>query len=289
MDGNRENLVQMLREIGLTDLEAMIYIWLLENERSTGYRIAAGIDKPVANTYKALKSLELKGAVISDNSSKKIYYDTIPVEQFFQKLENEFSRKKEMIISEVGKLDQIQSRGGIYELRSIDLVFETASKLIKTAESSLSLDCYPAPLQIIKKDLDTVDSEKVMIIKHKYDFELIDGTYRPKRRRSDLSLSELRGQWMILIRDAEEALISFFSIDGKKLLHSVWIRDPFISLILYNGVTVENNLIEMFDVIYDDSDKKMERIRDVIRTYKPVYSKFIEAEHKILGTEHSDR
>jgi hypothetical protein len=90
---------------------------------------------------------------------------------------------------------------------------------------------------------------------------------------------------MILIRDAKEALIAFFSVDGKDLLHSVWIRDPFISLILYNGLTVENNLIEMFDVLYDDSDNKVNRLRNVVRTYEPVYSKFIEAEQKILKEE----
>lgn len=285
MPNNTENLANMLREIGLNELEARIYIWLLQQDRSTGYKIATGIDKPVANTYKALKSLEQKGAVISDNSTGKKNYETIPAEQLLQKMENEFSRKKEEIISEVSKLNSRQSVGGIYELNSIDLVYETASQLIDGARSSLAMDCYPAPYQHIKEALDAVDTDKVMILKHKYDYELVEGTYRPKKRRSDLTLSELRGQWMILIRDAKEALIAFFSVDGKDLLHSIWIRDPFISLILYNGLTVENNLIEMFDVIYDDSDNKIDRIRKVVRSFQPVYTKFIEAEQRILKEE----
>ncbi len=277
-----QNLIKLLHEIGFNELESRIYIWLLQQDRSTGYKIAASIDKPVANTYKALKSLEQKGAVISDNSTGKIIYETIPAEQFLKKMENEFSRKKENIVSEISRLNNRQSTGGIYELNSIDLVYETSIQMINTATSSLVLDCYPAPYQVIKKDLKAVDPDKIMILKHKYDHELVEGTYRPKRRRSDLTLSDLRGQWMILIQDAKEALIAFFSVDGKQLLHSVWIRDPFISLILYNGLTVENNLIEMFDVLYDDSENKINRLRDVIRTYQPVYTKFIEAEQKIL-------
>ena len=90
MKGN--DLLKLLRELGLSELEANIYIWLLENKRSTGYKISGQIGKPVANTYKALKSLQNKGAVISDDSKGTTYFDTIPIEEFLNKLENEFKR-----------------------------------------------------------------------------------------------------------------------------------------------------------------------------------------------------
>ena len=51
-------LSNKLRKLGLNDLEVAIYIWLLENNRSTGYKIANQLNKPVANTYKALKNLQ---------------------------------------------------------------------------------------------------------------------------------------------------------------------------------------------------------------------------------------
>ena len=87
---NSNELATLLREMRLSELEANVYIWLLENHRSTGYKIAMQIGKPVANTYKALKSLEKKGAVVSDDSSGTIYFDTIPIEEFLNKLEKEF-------------------------------------------------------------------------------------------------------------------------------------------------------------------------------------------------------
>ena len=115
-------LLHLLRDLGLNELEANIYIWLLENKRSTGYKIAGQIGKPVANTYKALKSLQNKGAVISDNSSGTIYFDTIPVEEFLNKIENEFKTKREQIVDEVNKLEVQQEPTGIYELQSKELV-----------------------------------------------------------------------------------------------------------------------------------------------------------------------
>ncbi len=48
---------------GFTALEAEVYAFLLGEAPATGYRIAQGIGKPAANTYKAIQSLERKGAL----------------------------------------------------------------------------------------------------------------------------------------------------------------------------------------------------------------------------------
>ena len=52
--------IDALRELGFTELESRIYIFLLEESPATGYRIAQAIEKPVANTYKAIELLYYK-------------------------------------------------------------------------------------------------------------------------------------------------------------------------------------------------------------------------------------
>ena len=152
-----------LRELGLNDLETTIYICLLENNRSTGYRIANQIDKPVANTYKALKSLEKKGAILSDNSANTKYFDTVSVEEFLNKIERDFLNTKGEIIEEAKKLKVRQESGGIFELQSAELAFEKAIGMIKTAETTLLIDCFPAPLVAIKKHLIDKSTEDISI------------------------------------------------------------------------------------------------------------------------------
>ena len=64
--------VEVLSELGFTNLEAEIYAFLLQESPVTGYRIAQAIGKPAANTYKAIQTLELKGAVIVDEGSSRM-------------------------------------------------------------------------------------------------------------------------------------------------------------------------------------------------------------------------
>ena len=279
---NSNVLSTLLRKMGLSDLEAKVYIWLLENKRSTGYKIAVQIGKPVANTYKALRSLEKKGAVVCDNSSNKTYFDTIPVEEFLNKIERQFIKQRKKIIDEVKKLDVQQEPIGIYELRSAELVYEKAIGMIKTAESSLVIDCFPAPLQVIKKELLNKKGENIPILLKNYCDTRIKGIRQIETIKTDILLDEHLGQWLLMIKDAAESLIAFFDLSGEELLHSVWIKDPFISLILFNGSTIEFNLSEIFREVYSENDNKIENIKQVIRSYQSIYELFMIAEKNIF-------
>jgi len=64
--------VKALADLGFTNLEAEIYAFLLQESPATGYRIAQAIGKPAANTYKAIQSLEQKGAVIVEAGSSRM-------------------------------------------------------------------------------------------------------------------------------------------------------------------------------------------------------------------------
>lgn len=279
---NSNALSALLREMGLSDLEAKVYIWLLENKRSTGYKIAVEIGKPVANTYKALRSLEKKGAVIRDDSSNKTYFDTIPVEEFLNKIEKEFYKQRKKIIEEVKKMDVQQEPIGIYELQSAELVYEKAIGMIKTAESSLVIDCFPAPLQVIKKELLNKKGENIPILLKNYCDTRFEGIRQIEATKTDLLLDEHPGQWLLMIKDAAESLIAFFDLSGEELLHSIWIKDPFISLILFNGSTIEFNLFEIFREVYSENDNKIENIKQIIRSYQPIYELFMIAEKNIF-------
>lgn len=50
-------------DLGFTGLEADVYTALLAESPTTGYRVAQALGKAVANTYKAIASLEAKRAV----------------------------------------------------------------------------------------------------------------------------------------------------------------------------------------------------------------------------------
>ncbi len=280
-----DKLLQMLREMGLSELEAYIYIWLLGNKRSTGYKIAGQIGKPVANTYKALKSLQQKGAVVSDKSSGTVYFDTIPIEEFLNKIENEFKTKREQIIEEVNKLEVQQEPTGIYELQSKELVFEKASSMIKSAQNTLLIDGFPAPMQTIKQYLTEDRANEITIYVKNYSGENIKHVHQIQASIPELIYTELNGQWLIVLKDTVESLIAFFSKDGRELIHCIWTKDPFISFILFNGSAYEFNFTEVCEQIYSDDSNKIENMKSIIERYKNMYRYMRVEEKNILNTK----
>ena len=280
-----ESLLIMLKELGLSELEANIYIWLLENQRSTGYKIAGQIAKPVANTYKALKSLQNKGAVISDDSTGTTYFETIPIEEFLNKIESEFNRKKEKIIKEVEKLETRQDNAGIYEIKSIELVFEKAASMIKSAQNTLLIDGFPAPMKIIKQYLSAERAEDINVYVKNYSGDNIDNVHQLKANFDDLPISELNGQWLIVLKDTNESLLAFFNKDGSELIHAVWTQDPFISFILFNGSAYEFNFTEVCEQVYSDENNKIENIKNIIESYKNMYRYMRVEEKNILESK----
>lgn len=59
------SLADALAALGLTPLEAEVYAFLARHSPATGYRVAQALGKPVGNIYKAIESLESRGAVVT--------------------------------------------------------------------------------------------------------------------------------------------------------------------------------------------------------------------------------
>ena len=264
-------LKNKLRALGLNDLETTIYVWLLENNRSTGYKIASQINKPVANTYKALKSLEKKGAILSDNSSKSKYFDTVSIEEFLNKLESEFLNTKGLIIEEAKKLQIKQEPGGIFQLESAELAYEKAIKMISTAETTLLVDCFPAPMTKIKKHLKDKSSEDISIFLKNYCDTKIDHINQIQSENPELPVDSIEGQWMIVLKDTTESLIAHFTKNGNELIHCIWTKDPFLSFVLFNGSIFEFSYTEIYNKVYDNKNYKIDRIKDLISDRRNIF------------------
>jgi sugar-specific transcriptional regulator TrmB len=81
--------VGILTTLGFNELEAIAYAFLVENSPVTAYRVAQGIGKPVANTYKAVESLREKGAVLVDETGNKLCR-AVPPAELLRKMERRF-------------------------------------------------------------------------------------------------------------------------------------------------------------------------------------------------------
>src|SRR5688572_12935020 len=88
--------VQALQTLGFSELEASIYAFLLTESPTTGYRIAQGIGKPVANTYKGIQALQSKGAVLIEDSDTRLCR-AMPPDEVLGQLERGFQERRQLV------------------------------------------------------------------------------------------------------------------------------------------------------------------------------------------------
>ena len=211
------SLEAMLSELGLTGLEAEVYLTVLEESGSTGYRISQVLGKAAPNTYKALNSLVVKGAVLLDEGEGSKTYTAVSVIE----LAEQQRRNSASLAEEIGKI--LESRykrtkqSGLYSLTSVPQVFARAEVMIQEAKVSIVMDADVNPVKELAGILENAAARGVKVL---------------IRGREPLSIpgceyiSSIREGWtgdmMVLIVDSAEYLISFMTPGMNALAKAVW-------------------------------------------------------------------
>jgi sugar-specific transcriptional regulator TrmB len=229
---------QSLMELGLTSLEAQIYTFLLQQSPATGYRVAKAVGKPVANVYKALQTLETKGAIEVDRGKIRMVR-AVPVEELLELLAGRFRRHRNHAADTLKHLPGPTDDTRIYQFRDRDQVFEKCRQLIRSAESIVLLDIFPKPLVELKRDIEAASQRGLTVeIKAYQPFDLagIEVILEPDHERIR---SRWPAQWINLVTDGSEMLLALLDKDAKRVIQAVWSSSPFLAWIGYSGLVNE--------------------------------------------------
>ena len=138
---------------GFTGLESAVYAFLLQESPATGYRIAQVIGKPAANTYKAIESLQRKGAIILDESGTRLCTPVDP-EVLLTRLTKEFTQRKAHALKAFEGLGAPAIEGKMVSLTNTDHVIREAAALVIASESVLLVMGQVSLLEPIQEDLE---------------------------------------------------------------------------------------------------------------------------------------
>ena len=221
--------VEVLSELGFTNLEAEIYAFLLQESPVTGYRIAQAIGKPAANTYKAIQTLELKGAVIVDEGSSRMCR-AVSADELLNRLGREFESKKNRAKESLGKLGQPQPDDRMYQIRSKDQVFQAARDMVAGAQQVI-LGVVVGPLGANFADELLAAAARGVDIVLKSDQEIrIEGVEIVPEDPKEWECNVLQ-----IAVDGEQILMASFNRAGR-LSQGFWTRNPLISITAYKGL-----------------------------------------------------
>ncbi len=220
--------VPALTDLGMTTLEATLYCELVEGGPTTGYGLSKAINKPVANVYKALYTLEQKGAILVEEGETRTCTAVAPKE-WLARLDREFKERRKLASAALSRAKPSAEDENVYRLSSAPQVVERALTMIRGARKHLIIDAFPAPLERIRTAIETAAGRGVAVLVEAYEPVEIAGceiVLHPGRK--DI-LPNWPGDALMVSSDGLEFLQALFDASGDGVVRATWTANVFLA------------------------------------------------------------
>jgi sugar-specific transcriptional regulator TrmB len=253
--------IQALVDLGFTGLEAEVYAYLLAHSPATGYRVAQALGKPTANTYKAIESLQVKGAVMVDEGATRVCR-AVPTDELLGRLERAFQLQRSQADRALATLQRESSDDRVYQLRTRDQVMERCRAMFRECQRVALLDIFPEPLAELQGDIEAMARRGVLVSMEVYRPTSVEGVDAVCAPRGDQVLEGWPGQQLNVVTDAQEYLLALLETDGPDVLQAIWSRSTYLSCLYHSGLAAEIGLARLVNAISDD--RSMDDLRAVV-------------------------
>jgi sugar-specific transcriptional regulator TrmB len=264
--------------LGFNALEEQAYRALFEAPGQTGYKLAQALKKPVANIYKALESLLEKGAVLVEDGDPAFYRAT-PIAELFDKLETQLRKQRKAALRQLGARTSPPDER-VYRLGSREQTIQRARGMIASSKRVLLLDVFPNLVSELSAEISAAAARGVRIAGQIYSPAQFSGVMLTLRTERDQVLQRWAGDWMNLVADGQELLISVLERSGKGLHQAVWTRSPYLVWSFHSALYAEILLSRLRVEIENGASRRkllrlMEDYHDRIATDAPGYKRLI--------------
>jgi len=232
---NEESCAEAIVQLGFTQLEAQIYVYLLQHSPATGYKVANGIGRSFPNTYKALASLRAKGAILVDEGSSKLSR-AIPVTELLDQMQSRFVEQKSRTLKAVERLPKSSGDSRIYQLNSADQVYERARQMLQGARERVLVELFPEPLDVLRPQIEAAAAGGVRIAARIYQPATIEGVRIIQSPYGEHDLRTFKSQWLALFIDGKEFLLAHLLKNGKGVYQATWSANPLLGRAFYDYV-----------------------------------------------------
>jgi sugar-specific transcriptional regulator TrmB len=239
-----------LESLGLTQIEALAYAYLVANPSSTGYRVARGIGKPTANVYRALESLGRKGAVLQDRAATPAFRALSP-DDLLARLEDQFMQRKARAARDLSALQPDEGDERMYSLKSFDQVIVRARILLASTRRVTFVDAAHDVAAMLVTEIQDARQHGARLLLRSRPVPLFaePTPNRAVAEHRDTIIDAIRPPGtppsLRIVSDAREVLLAWFSLEGGKVREALWTRSAFIARATHEALASERLCLQI--------------------------------------------
>ena len=238
----------MLLSAGLNDLEADVYLCLLDEDLLTGYKIGKLLGKPTANVYKAIDSLARKGALMIEDKQQGLC-KAVPAVDFFTAAEAAMQRRTKEAQKAFTRAGKESYDENTYQLKSVDLTLEKCKKLVLNSKKIVVIDAFPLPLQVLMPTIQKAIARGVEVYLQVYEPLELAGAHIILPSSFPVVLEYWNSQQLNLVADGKEYVLALFNQDLTETYQATWSRNLYLSCMLHKGFSNEFTITQIMEEI----------------------------------------
>ena len=233
-----EKKKELLLAVGLNDLEAEVYLTLLNENFLTGYKIGKKIGKPTANVYKAIASLARKGALVLEDNQKGLCR-AVAANEFFAAAEAGLKRKTQEAQLAFAAAPPEGYDEKSYQLQSVDLTLEKCRQLLRQCTTIVVIDAFPKSLAALLPDIQEALKRGVEVYVQAYEPLDLPGANLVIPGSSPYVLQYWQSQQLNLVVDGKEYVLALFNEKLTEVYQATWSRNLYLACMYHIGFNNE--------------------------------------------------
>jgi HTH-type transcriptional regulator, sugar sensing transcriptional regulator len=224
--------------LGFSEIESDAYVFLLRESPATGYRVAQAIGRTAANTYKALETLEERGAVMVEEGDSRLYR-AVELPELLKGLEKIFLRHRDGAVRALARLPAMRTDERTYQMRTSDQVIERCFSILGRAQHVVLLDIFPELLALLREPIAECVKRGIRVAILLYEATSMPGATLVENHQASTVRDRWPGQWVNLAADSSEQIHALLTPDGREVVHATWSGSPFLAHLYQSGLLGE--------------------------------------------------
>jgi len=219
-----DGLLDRLREIGLGDYEARLYLALVKRHPATGYEIARSSGVPSSKVYEVLARLQEKDLVfVTDGGGRAKRYVPVDPEEFVDRYRTRVDRVLDGLRDELEAVGGEEPVGYIWNVQGRAPLLERTVHLIERAEQTLLLSAWDEELGDLAAVIAAAHRRKVRVAVIDYGTLALEASAVYPHPIKDTIHGEKGGRGLTVCADSRVALLGLVQDDGGA--HGAWSRN----------------------------------------------------------------